>query len=348
VPVRTEPAVLTERQRVILEYVVEEYVADGQPVGSKALATRRRMNVSASTVRHELAELEERGFLTHPHTSAGRIPTELGYRFYADRLLATPDHREADLALDLTSARNQIEDALRVTTDALAQVTHLLALVTAPPIDSTVVRHVEVLPIQPQVVVVVVITSTGGVSKRLFVFDDPVDPGLAEWAAEYLNEQLGGERLGARLLRNAFEDAGLSARERGFLEVLRPSLAELVAQGEQEVYVGGAAGLMDEFHAEDISAFRAVLEALERRRVLLGLMHATLDSKRAFVRVGPELDDPALVAVSLVGAPYGLSHRNLGTVSLVGPLRMDYAKAIGVVRIAAHELSRFVEDVYEE
>jgi heat-inducible transcriptional repressor len=339
---------LTERQRVILECVVEDFVADGHPVGSKALTSGREIQVSASTVRYELAELEELGLLTHPHTSAGRVPTDLGYRYYVDRLLESLERRPAELPLDLTTAKSEIDAALQTTTEALVQVTHLLALVTAPPLESTVVRHVEVLLLQPQVAVVVVITSTGGVSKRVFVFDDPVDPGLAEWAAEYLNEQVAGLKLGARLLRSRFEDAGLPARERAFLEAIRPAFAELVETGEQEVYVGGAAGLMGEFRAEDISSFRGLLEALERRAALLDLMRATLDSKRPFVRVGSEFDDPAFAKVSLVGAPYGLSHRNLGTVSLLGPTRMDYVKAIDAVRGAAQELSRFVEELYEE
>ena len=339
---------LTDRQRVILEYVVEDYVAVGQPVGSKALRGRRRMQVSASTVRYELAELEGLGYLTHPHTSAGRVPTEQGYRFYVDRVLESLEPRPAELPLDLSTVQSEIDLALQTTTDALAQVTHLLALVTAPPLESTVVRHVEVLPLQPQVVVVVVITSTGGVTKRLFVFDDPVDPMLADWAAEYLNEQVAGLKLGARLLRNRFEDPGLSPRERGFLATIEPAFAELAEKGEQAVYVGGTAGVMDEFRREDISAFRSLLEALERRAALLDLVRAALDSKRPFVRVGSELEDPAFAKVSLVGAPYGLSHRNLGTVSLLGPTRMDYVRAIDAVRAAAGQLSRFVEELYQE
>lgn len=339
---------LTERQRVILEYVVEEYVAAGQPVGSKALARRRGMEVSSSTVRYALAELEELGLLTHPHTSAGRVPTDLGYRFYVDRLLETLDRRPRQLPLDFTSVRNEIDAALQTTTDALAQVTHLLALVTAPPLQTTVVRHVEVLLLQPQVVVVVAITSTGGVTKRLFVFDEPVDPGLADWAAEYLNDQVSGLTLGARLLRSRFEDPSLSLREREFLGVLRPAFLDLVeGLSEQSVYVGGTAGVMDEFRSEDISAFRSLLAALERRAALLDLMRATLDSKRPFVRVGSEFADPEFAKVSLVGAPYGLAHQNLGTVSLLGPTRMDYVLAIDVVRGAAVQLSHFVEELYE-
>jgi heat-inducible transcriptional repressor len=339
---------LTERQRVILEYLVEDYVAGGRPVGSKAFATRRSMQVSASTVRYEFAELEELGFLTHPHTSAGRVPTEQGYRFYVDRLLESLEPRPTELPLDLSGVQNEIDVALQTTTEALSQLTHLLALVTAPPLESTVVRHVEVLPLQPEIVVVVVITATGGVTKRVFVFDEAVDPGLTEWAGEYLNEKVAGMKLGARMLRSSFGDPGLSARERQFLLALKPAFTTLLEASEQAVYVGGAAGAMDEFRSEDISTFRSVLEAVERRAALLDHMRATLDSKRPFVRVGSELEDPALARASLVGAPYGLSHRNLGTVSLLGPTRMDYLKAIEAVRAASLQLSRFVEELYEE
>ena len=343
----TDPQ-LTDRQRVILEYVIEDYLAGGAPVGSKALTGRRAIEVSASTVRYELAELEEQGFLTHPHTSAGRVPTDLGYRIYVDRLLDTLEPRPRPLPVDLSAVRSEIEVALQTATDALVQMTHLLALVTAPPLETTVIRRVEVLLLQPQVVVVVVITSTGGVTKRLFVFEEPVDSGLTDWAAEYLNEQVSGLTLGARLLRNRFEDPGLSPPEREFLSVLRPAFTELVDGGEQNVYVAGAAGVMDEFPTEDISAFRSLLVALERRAALLDLMRATLDSKRPFVRVGSEFADPAFAKVSLVGAAYGLSHRNLGMVSLIGPTRMDYVTAIDAVRGAAQQLSHFVEELYEE
>ncbi len=173
------PVQLTARQREILTRVVEEYVASGQPVGSRTLVERAGMVVSPSTVRGDLAELEGLGLLTHPHTSAGRVPTEEGYRVYAAALLERAEPRPTAFALDLTGVRAEIEGALETTTEMLSQVTRLLALVSAPPLETTVVRHVEVLLLQPRVLMVVVITSTGGVTKRMFVFDNPVDPGLA-------------------------------------------------------------------------------------------------------------------------------------------------------------------------
>jgi heat-inducible transcriptional repressor len=338
---------LTLRQADILQRVVEEFVATGHPVGSKHLVERVGLTVSSSTVRGELAELESVGLLTHPHTSAGRVPTERGYRFYADGLLERLEPRPDSFPLDRTLMRSEVEAALQATTELLSQVTHLLALVSAPALQTTTVRHVEVLSLQPQVVVVVVITSTGGVAKRIVAFDQPVDPGLAQWANEYLNERVTGVQLGTHMLRQRLEDPGLASRERAFLAALRPAFTDLVDLDDQRVFVGGASSLLDEAREEEREACQRLLAMLEKRAALLELIGKALEPRRPFVRVGDELDNPALRQVSLVGATYGLTNRTLGAVTLLGPLRMDYDKAIRSVRAAAHELSRFVEEVYE-
>jgi heat-inducible transcriptional repressor len=341
------PIVLSPRQQDILRRLVEEYVESGQPVGSRHLVESGGMSVSASTVRAELAELEGRGLLTHPHTSAGRTPTEQGYRYYADSLLERLGPRPGSIGLDLTAARSEVEAAMQATTEMLSQVTRLLALVSAPQLQTTTVRHVEVLDLQPQVVMVVVITSTGGVTKRIVAFDGPVDPGLANWANEYLNERVAGIQLGTHLLRRRLEDPGLTAQERSFLAALRPAFTDLVELEPQRVYVGGAASLLGEVREEELEACQRLLGMLEQRAALLGLIGEALDTRRPYVRVGDELENPALREVALVGASYGLAHRTLGAVSLLGPLRMDYDKAIRSVRAAAFELSRFVEEVYD-
>lgn len=338
---------LTGRQREILRLLVEEYVATRQPVGSKTLVERAALRVSPSTVRSDLAALEAEGLLTHPHTSAGRVPTERGYRLYADGVLERLGSRPGAFPLDLSSVQTEIDTALQATTEILSQVTHLLALVSAPPLESTTVRHVEVLLLQPHVVMVVVITSTGGVTKRTFSFEHAVDPGLAQWAAEFLNERVSGLTLGANLLRNRLADPGLAQQERRFLEAIRPAFTDALA-GEQQLYIGGTASLLDEVRNEELAAYGRLLEVLEKRAALLELLRGSLDPRRPFVRVGDELANPELSNVALVGAAYGLAHRSLGAVSILGPLRMDYDKAIRSVQSAAAALSRFVADVYEE
>jgi heat-inducible transcriptional repressor len=342
-----ETVQLSERQQAVLRRVVEEFVGTGQPVGSKTLVERSDLRVSPSTVRAELAELENLGLLTHPHTSAGRVPTERGYRYYADELLGRLEPQPPAFPLDLTSTSNEVESALQATTEMLSQVTRLLALVSAPPLEATHVRRVELLLLQPQLVMVVVITSAGGVSKRLFHFEDPVDAGLVQWASDYLNEAVTGLQLGTGLLRRRFDDPGLGPAELAFLDALRPAFTELEA-AEQRLYVGGAADLLGEVRAEELDAYRSLFGLVERRADLLNAIGEPGASRRPYVRLGHEFAHPALAEIALVGACYGLVHRALGAVSLVGPVRMDYEKALGAVRSAALELSHFVESIYDE
>ena len=233
---------LTGRKREILRLVVEEYVATGQPVGSRALVQRSGLGVSSSTVRGELAELERLGLLSHPHTSAGRMPTESGYRLYAEELVETLEGRPAAIGLDLRSMRDEIERALRTTTEMLSRATRLLALVSAPTLETATIRHVEVLALQPTSLMVVVITSTGGVAKRVFRLDTPADPGLVAWAAAYLNERVVGERLGSSSLRRRLEAPELTPGERAFLARIGPALLDFAPDEGPEVFVGGAAG----------------------------------------------------------------------------------------------------------
>jgi heat-inducible transcriptional repressor len=339
-------AQLSQRQRQLLFRVVEEYVATRQPVGSKTLVERTALHVSSSTVRAELADLERHGLLTHPHTSAGRVPTEAGYRVYVDELLARKEPRPAEFPLGLASARAEVEEALQTTTEMLSQVTRLLALVSAPPLRAATVRHVDVLQLQAATVMVVTITSTGGVGKYRYSFPEPVDPGLVVWAGDYLRERLIGVRLRSHRLAKAFDEPGLSPRERVFLDTVRTAFDDV--EDERQLYVGGAAGLLDDLRTEEIGAYRSLIEALEKRAALLDVLASSLRGEGQFARVGDELEASGLHDLALVGATYGYANHTLGTVSLLGPLRMDYEKALRSVRAAAHELSRFVEEAYAE
>jgi heat-inducible transcriptional repressor len=336
--------VLTARQMLILRKVVDAYTASGVPVGSKTLAADPELDCGPSTIRHDLASLEELGLLAHPHTSAGRVPTDAGHRFYVDRLLPEP---AGTRSLDLGLMRREVDEAMRVTTETLSQVTSLLAIVSAPPLDTAEIRHIEVLLLQPQVLMVVVITSTGGVTKRVFTFPAAVDPGLASWAAAYLNERLAGLGLGARMLHARLHDPSLGAAEQAFLARLAPVFTDLAATSEDTLYVDGAARLISEHRVEDLTQINELMQMLERRVALLEVLRSALGRRDVLVRIGHENELPALQALSLVAAGYGLPARNLGTVSLIGPVSMDYGLAIRAVREAAGQLSRFIDDVYE-
>jgi heat-inducible transcriptional repressor len=337
--------VLTERQELVLRKVVEEYLAAGAPVGSKVLSADADVEWRPSTIRHELQSLEELGLLAHPHTSAGRIPTEAGYRYFVDRLLPSD---EGAPTLSLSLMRRELDEAMRVTTETLSQVNDLLAIVTAPPIQTSTIRHIEVLVLQPQVLMVVVITSTGGVTKRVFPFARPVDPGLAHWAASYLNERLVGLGLGARIIHQRIHDPSLSVIESNFLDALAPVFTELEQAAEATLYVDGAARLLELDRVGDVSQLQALMDMLERRVTLLGVLRSALVERGVLVRIGAENDAPALRSLALVAASYGLPQRTLGAVSVIGPMRMDYGRAIRSVREAASQLSSFITEVYDE
>ena len=338
---------LSPRQELILRLVVDAYLASGKPVASKPIAEQHEVEWGSSTVRAELAALEAAGYLTHPHTSAGRVPTEVGYRYYVDRLIeAGMPAPKTGVELELSRLRREIDEAMRETTAALAQVTDLMALATAPPLASATIHRVEVLQLQPTKVMAIAIASTGAVAKRVFDFDRPVDSGLIEWASSYLNESLAGLGVGARMIADRLGDPGLGPVETGFVATLGPAFTDLEHETGETLYVDGASRLLSEAHFDDLPRADQLMTALERRASVLGMLRSALDERSVFLWIGGENPQPELRSVSVVGANYGLAHRNLGSVSVVGPLRMDYATAIASVRGAARELSRYCETVY--
>ena len=337
---------LSPRQADVLRLVVEGHLELGAPVASRWLSERGDVPWGPSTMRSELAALEELGLLQHPYTSAGRIPTDAGYRHYVDELLEPGKLPAPRPRLELDLVRREVDEAVRATTEQLSQVTNMLAIVSAPPIATTTIRRVEVLRLQPQVAMVVVITSTGGVSKRVVSYERPVDPGLVDWAASYLNEQLGGMALGARMLHGKLADPELSQTERAFLSSLAPAFVELEATAEDALYVEGTSRLLGEDRVQELSQIEDLLRLLEHRVTLLGLLRRALDEPGVYLRIGAENEAPELQALSVVAAGYGMPARRLGVVSVVGPKSMDYATAIGSVREAAGELSRYVDSMW--
>jgi len=337
---------LSERQELILRLVVDAYLASGTPVASKPIAEKREVECGPSTVRAELAALEAAGDLSHPHTSAGRVPTELGYRYYVDRLIES-DVQGTGVGLELSRLRREVDEAMRETTAALARVTDLMALATAPPETvAATIHRVEVLRLRPTRVMVVAIASSGAVAKRVFDFEAAVDPGLVEWASSYLNESLAGMGVGARMIAGRLADPELAPIEAEFLATLRAAFTELEDDAGDTLYMDGAARLLSDAHLGDLPRADRLMTALERRAGMLGMLRSALDQRSVFLWIGDENPQPELRSVSVVGANYGLAHRNLGSVGVVGPLRMDYATAIASVRGAARELSRYCETVY--
>ena len=340
---------LSSRQERILCKVVDDYLRTGQPVASHTIAADPDLDCGPSTVRNELALLEEYGLLAHPHVSAGRVPTDAGHRYLVDRLLRTGQALERpEPRLELSLIRSEVDEAMRATTETLSQMTNLLAVVSAPSLNTATIRRIEVLALQPHAVLIVIITSTGGVSKMLATFERSIDPGLLAWAGEYLNERLVGLGLGARMLNQRLADPSLSPTELDFLAHFTPAFGSLASEAGDVLYVDGTARLFSSVQIDDASQVNELIGLLERRVALLRMLRAALGEPGVYVRIGHENELHAMRSLAVVATGYGVAQRKLGTVSVIGPVRMDYAGAIATVRGAAHELSRFVEDTYAE
>lgn len=341
---------LTSRQLDILNLVAERYIRTGQPVSSREVAASVTVKVSPSTVRNDFAVLEEQGLLTHPHTSAGRLPTQSGYRAFVDSIMSVPGLRDAigSAPLGLEALEKEVDVALGQTSEAMADATNLLALVAAPRTSGTSLRHIELLLLQPRLVMVVFIVATGRVAKWVIDFPGPVDPGMVEWARTYLNESLGVRSVTERLVRQTLSSAELKPNESSFLASIQPAFERLLdEQAGEALYVGGAARLLADPATGDFDDVRDLLLLLEERYMLLRALRSVLSTGRVVVRIGDEQPQEALRRFSMVAASYGLPQRSLGTVSLIGPVRMDYGNAIAIVRGTAQLLSEFLEGRYE-
>jgi len=341
---------LKPRQEWLLRAVVEEYIASGSPVGSRYLSQTSDLGVAPSTIRYALSVLEDEGLLAHPPTSAARVPTAAGYRYYVDAIVR--ERREAQVPQQATSPPErehqpgEIDEALRETAEVLSRITELLAVVSAPSLTFATVRHVEVLSLQPHLVMVVVITSSGRVAKRVFRFAEPVDEGLSEFARDYLNEQLVGKRLGSRTVDAVFASSDLSATECSFLAAIRAAFEVGGAPGAGDLLMGGTSRLLETLSAQGVQHLDELVDLLEERRNLLELLYDALRQDGLYLRIGGEMNRPSLQGCSLVAANYGVANRNLGTVSVIGPTRMDYQRVIGAVRASADDLSDLLEELW--
>lgn len=346
---------LTQRQAKVLKAVVELHYATGRPVGSKLLVEEGFVDASSSTVRYELGRLEALGMLEHPHTSAGRVPTDLGYRTYVDHLMDDGPTPHAPRQLVVDDPGSRIDEALRETTRRLAGATGLLAVITAPRASGAVIRHVEVLQLAANRLVVVVITAAGDVARHVVTTPVPVDPGLVDWAGEYLNERVAGLALGEHRLNARLTHPELSPSELGMLALLSPAFEDL-DDGRQELHVGGASAEQLARHGDDVQRVLQLVAMLDERRRLLEALRPMVDRgipsvhpsrvRGVTIRIGCENQMPELQRLSVVGAAYGVDARPLGMVGLIGPRSMDYVLASRVVNLAADGLSDLAEELY--
>lgn len=328
----------------ILRAIVEDYVATHEPVGSKVLAARHGLSISPATIRNEMAALEDEGLIIQPHTSAGRIPTDLGYRVFVDRLstvkpLSAPERRAIDKFLE---GAVDLDDVVARTVRLLAQVTHQVAIVQYPSLTRSSVRHIEVLSLSPNRLMLVLIADTGRVEQR--ILDLPNE--LSEETLNSLRAKLNSTSIGKKL--SALPQL-LDSFEKEFSADVRPNIQNVVSvilemaieRNEERVVISGTSNLAR--HAPDFNeSVHPVLEALEEQVVLLRLLGEAVDEMK--VKIGHEQENKKLHSTSVITTGYGPAGDAVATLGVIGPTRMDYATSMSAVSAVARYVSRFLQE----
>ena len=328
------------RRLEILKAIVDEYVATQEPVGSKALAENHKLGVSPATIRNEMAVLEEEGLITQPHTSAGRIPTDLGYRVFVDQLasvkpLSTPERRAIETFLE---GALDLDDVVMRTVKLLADVTKQVAVVQYPSLVKSKVRHVELVLLTPLRTMLILITDTGRVEQRIIELASEIDEEFLNSMRVKLNNSIAGQRLPDVADRLTALMDSLSAADRRNMAVVISTLIEMALEKpEEKVVLAGTANLT-RFKQDFSAQIHPILEVLEEQVVLLRLLGGASSGMQ--VRIGSEQSEENLRETSVISIGYG----EVGALGVIGPTRMDYASSMAAVSAVANYVSRFLQE----
>jgi heat-inducible transcriptional repressor len=335
---------IEERKLEVLRAIVSDFIATNEPVGSKALADRHNLGVSPATIRNDMAALEEDGLIAQPHTSAGRVPTDAGYRLFVDRLteLKPLSSAERRAIISFLDGAVDLDDVLHRATRTLAQLTRNVAVVQYPSLSRSRVRHIELVELTDSRLMLVLITDTGRVEQRIVELPQAVPASDVADLRLTLNAQLRDRPLAEAPGIVADLPGRVAAELRDLLTALTAVLLEtLVERHNDRVVLGGTAHLTE--HVLDFPAIRPVLEALEEQVVLLRLLDHSSSSSQVVVRIGNENEHEGLSATSVVTTRYGRG-MPLGAVGVLGPRRMDYAHTMA--RVAA--VARYMGELLAE
>ncbi|MCX6440071.1 MAG: heat-inducible transcriptional repressor HrcA [Actinobacteria bacterium] len=335
---------MSSRRLEILRAIVDEYVATQEPVGSKSIADRHGLGISPATIRNEMAVLEEEGLITQPHTSAGRIPTDQGYRVFVDKLatvkpLSSPERRAIETFLE---GALDLDDVVMRTVRLLADVTKQVAVVQYPSMVKSRVRHIELVSLAPSRLMMVLITDAGRIEQRVIELTQDVSEQFLQTLRTALNNAMMGHRLPEVADRISGVLESYSVHERRDVAIVMSAVIEMAMERpEEKIVLAGTANLA-RFQEDFSTTMHPVLEALEEQVVLLRLLGDTNQTVK--VRIGHEQKDANLRTTSLVAVGYGTGETALGALGVIGPTRMDYAGSMAAVSAVARYVGRFINE----
>jgi heat-inducible transcriptional repressor len=334
---------LDKRKAYILTTVVYEYIATAEPVGSQTLTQKYNLGVSSATIRNEMAELEAGGYLVQPHTSAGRIPSDAGYRTYVDDLM-TPETLSGDeqgrIREEFRAASRELDDVIETTTRLLGQLSNNLAFVVAPSRESQTFRHIQLIWLSSQTGLAIVVTSVGVAAQNPFEFKSEVDPDALTRLSNRLNAALGGKTLREiALLDLAGIARGQQVAEEVIVAVLEAFAAAAAGAEVPVVSSAGARHLLDQPEFRDLSKLRSILRIVEEQKKLYDLVADAMHAQGPLVKIGQELGSDEITECSLVTVPYRFEEGMVGVLAILGPRRMPYGRLMALASMTAQSLN---------
>jgi heat-inducible transcriptional repressor len=339
---------LNIRSQQILEAIIEEHIATAQPVGSRAITDRLAVSLSPATVRNVMADLEEQGYLSSPHTSAGRIPTEQGYRFYVDTLLrvARIGRQQKDrIEAEYRWQGLQMSELLRSASKALSSLSSYTGLVMVPRLQKTIFRHIEFVKLSSRQVLAVFVTQSGLVQNKLVEIDEDLTASDLEQITNYLNRNMAGlsiQAMQSRLLGEMAQEKALY--DRLLQRAQRLSNAALDNDLEGDVIIEGTSCFLEQPEFSDLERMKRVFRAFERKSVLFDLLDRGLQGKGVQILIGSETEYTEIAGCSLITAAYSGKRGSLGALGIIGPSRMPYSKVIPIVGYTANLVSRLLDN----
>jgi len=336
---------------MILNVIVDDYIRSAEPVGSRSISKRPDVGYSPATIRNEMADLEELGFLEQPHTSAGRIPSNKGYRYYVDHMspMVTVDPVERNKIRSFYADKlNAMEQVIQQSAMILSHMTNYTSILLGPEVFHTSLRHFQLLPLNETTAVAIIVTSTGQVENKTVTIPQGVSVSEMEKVVNLLNSKLVNVplfKLKSRLYSELAEE--LARYTSHYEELLIVLDSVLDSESEHHVYLSGTTNMLTQPEFKDVDKVKDILDLLEETPTLLKMMNPSASGNGIQVRIGTENDHQAFANCSLITATYTLEGKSLGTIGILGPTRMEYARVMSIMGIISKDLTTLLSHWYK-
>lgn len=340
---------LTERQLLILKAIIDDYIRSAEPVGSRSVSKREDMTYSPATIRNEMADLEELGFLEKPHSSAGRIPSQKGYRYYVDHMLS-PELLSKSEIIDIKSVFAQkiheVEQVIEQSAQIISSLTSYTAIVLGPEVFDTTLQHLQIIPLTKDTGVAIIVTNTGHVEKQPITIPEGMKLSEIEMMVNILNERLKGVSM-LELRGKIYSEVGnvLKMHIANYHDLMQMLEKSFKQEKNEKVFVGGKTNIFSQPEFRDVEKVRQLLEMFEEKHLVDKIFRS--DSSGITVKIGQENKHEAIDHCSIITATYTVDGKHLGTIGILGPTRMEYQRAIGVLDCLSKGMTNTLTSLYQ-